>query len=85
MADEEVGVIIKFFAKPGVAAIKVTKETIKRGDILKYKGHTTDYTEEVRSMEIDNQAVDEAKVGDTIGVKIEGRVREKDIVYRVVD
>ena len=85
MADEEVGVIIKFFAKPGVAAIKVTKGTIKRGDILKYKGHTTDFTEEVRSMEIDNQSVDEAKVGDTIGVKIEGRVREKDIVYRVVD
>ena len=85
MAEEEVGVIIKFFAKPGVAAIKVTKGTIKRGDILKYKGHTTDFTEEVRSMEIDNQSVDEAKVGDTIGVKIEERVREKDIVYKVVD
>lgn len=85
MADEEVGVIIKFFAKPGVAAIKVTKGTIKRGDILKYKGHTTDFTEEVRSMEIDNQSVDEAKVGDTIGVKVEERVREKDIVYKVVD
>ena len=85
MADEEVGVIIKFFAKPGVAAIKVTKGTIKRGDILKYKGHTTGFTEEVRSMEIDNQSVDEAKVGDTIGVKIEERVREKDIIYKVVD
>jgi putative protease len=85
MAEEEVGVIIKFFAKPGVAAIKVTKGTIKRGDILKYKGHTTDFTEEVRSMEIDNQSVDEAKVGDTIGVKIEERVREKDIIYKVVD
>ena len=85
MAEEEVGVIIKFFAKPGVAAIKVTKGTIKRGDILKYKGHTTDVTEEGRSMEIDNQSVDEAKVGDTIGVKIEERVREKDIIYKVVD
>ncbi len=85
MAEEEVGVIIKFFAKPGVAAIKVTKGTIKRGDILKYKGHTTDFTEEVRSMEIDNQSVDEAKVGDTIGVKIEERVREKDIIYKGVD
>jgi len=85
MADAEVGVIIKFLAKPGVAAIKVTKDTIKRGDILKYKGHTTDFTEEVRSMEIDNQSVDEAKVGDTIGVTVEGRVRERDIVYKVVD
>jgi len=85
MAEEEVGVIVKFFAKPSVAALKITKGSIKKGDILKYKGHTTDFTEEVKSMEIDNQPVDEAKVGDMIGVKVEGRVREKDIVYKVVE
>jgi translation elongation factor EF-1alpha len=85
MAEEEVGVIVKFFAKPSVAAIKITKGTIKKGDILKYKGHTTDFNEEVRSMEIDNQPIDEAKVGDVIGVKVEERAREKDIVYKVVD
>ena len=85
MAEEEVGVVVKFFAKPSVAALKITKGSIKKGDTLMYKGHTTDFTEEVRSMEIDNQSVDEAKVGDTIGGKIEERVREKDIVYKVVD
>ena len=85
MAEEEVGVIVKFFAKPSVAALKITKGSIKKGDILKYKGHTTDFTEEVKSMEIDNQPVDEAKVGDMIGIKVEERVREKDIVYKVVD
>ncbi len=85
MAEEEVGVVIKFFTKPSVAALKITKASIKRGDILKYKGHTTDFTEEVKSMEIDNQPVDEAKVGDTIGIKVEERVREKDVVYKVVD
>ena len=85
MPEEEVGMIVKFFAKPSVAAIKITKGTIKRGDILKYKGHTSDFTEEVKSMEIDNQPVDEAKVGDMIGVKVGERVREKDIVYKVVD
>ncbi|NVL93431.1 MAG: hypothetical protein HWN71_10405 [Desulfobacterales bacterium] len=85
MPEEEVGVIVKFFAKPSVAAIEITRGSIKRGDILKYKGHTTDFTEEVKSMEIDNQPVDEATVGDTIGVKVEERVREKDKVYKVVD
>ncbi len=85
MPEEEVGVIVKFFAKPSVAAIEITRGSIKRGDILKYKGHTTDFTEEVKSMEIDNQPVDEAKVGDMIGVKVEERVREKDKVYKVVD
>jgi translation elongation factor EF-1alpha len=85
MSEEEVGVIVKFFAKPSVAAIQITKGSIKRGDILKYKGHTTDFTEEVNSMEIDNQPVDEATVGDMIGVKVQERVREKDKVYKVVD
>jgi translation elongation factor EF-1alpha len=85
MPEEEVGVIVKFFAKPSVAAIQITKGSIKRGDILKYKGHTTDFTEEVNSMEIDNQPVDEATVGDMIGIKVEERVREKDTVYKVVD
>lgn len=85
MAEEEVGVVLKFFAKPSVAAIKVTKGSIKKGDTLMYKGHTTDFTEEVESMEIDNQPIDEANVGDMIGIKIKERVREKDIVYKVVD
>jgi putative protease len=85
MAEEEVGVVVKFFAKPSVAALKITKGSIKRGDMLKYKGHTTDFTEEVKSMEIDNQPVDEATVGDMIGIKVQERVREKDTVYKVVD
>jgi translation elongation factor EF-1alpha len=85
MPEEEVGVIVKFFAKPSVAAIEVTSGTIRKGDTLMYKGHTTEFTEEVKSMEIDNQPVDEAKVGDMIGVKVKERVREKDKVFKVVD
>ena len=85
MAEEEVGVVEKFFAKPSVAAIKVTKGTIKKGDTLMYKGHTTDFAEEVKSMEMDNATIDEAKVGDLIGIQVKERVREKDVVYKVVD
>ena len=85
MAEEEVGVVVKFFSKPSVAAIDVTKGSIKKGDTLLYKGHTTDFTEVVSSIEIDNQAVDEANIGDMIGIKVKERVREKDIVYKVVD
>jgi len=85
MAEEEVGVVVKFFSKPSVAAINVTNGSIKKGDTLMYKGHTTDFTEEVASIEIDNQSVDEAKVGDMIGIQVKERVREKDKVYKVVD
>jgi len=85
MPEEQVAVIVKFFAKPSVAALEVTNGIIKVGDVLRYKGHTTDFTEEITSMEIDNQAVVEAKVGDLIGVKVKERVRENDKVYKVVE
>ena len=85
MAEEQVGVIVKFFAKPSVAAIEVTSGTIKAGDTLKYLGHTTDFTEQVGSMELDNQSIEEAKVGDLVGVKVKERVRENDKVYKVVE
>jgi len=83
MAEEQVAVIVKFFAKPSVAALEVTHGTISKGDLLKYKGHTTDFTEEIGSMEIDNQSVDEVKAGDLVGVKVKERVREGDKVYKV--
>jgi putative protease len=85
MPEEQVAVIVKFFAKPSVAALEVTNGTIKVGDVLRYKGHTTDFTEEITSMEIDNQSVAEAKVGDLVGVKVKERVRENDTVYKVVE
>jgi putative protease len=85
MPEELVGMIVKFFAKPSVAAIEITNGSIKTGDLLRYQGHTTDFTEEVTSMEIDNQKVEEAKVGDLVGIKVKERVRENDKVYRVVD
>ena len=85
MPEEQVAVIVKFFAKPSVAALEVISGTIKKGDILRYKGHTTDFTEEISSMEIDNQVVDEVKVGDLVGVKVKERVRENDKVYKVVE
>ena len=83
MAEEQVAVIVKFFAKPSVAALEVTNGTIKKGDLLRYKGHTTDFTEEISSMEIDNESVDEVKAGDLVGVKVKERVREGDKVYKV--
>ncbi|MBW1841502.1 MAG: translation elongation factor-like protein [Deltaproteobacteria bacterium] len=85
MVEDQVGIVINFYAKLGVAAIKVTDGCIKKGDLLKYKGHTTDFTEEVVNMEIERVPVDEAKAGDLVGVKVKERVREKDKVYKVVE
>jgi putative protease len=85
MAEEQVGVIVKFFSKPSVAALKVTNGFFQVGDVLRYKGHTTDFEEEVKSMEIDNQKVEKVKAGDLVGIKVKERVRENDKVYKLVE
>jgi translation initiation factor IF-2 len=85
MSEIEVGVVVKFFAKPSVAAIEVRSGSIKNGDMLRFKGHTTDFSEKVSSMEIDNKTVEEAPAGSLIGIKVKERVRENDKVYKVVE
>jgi translation initiation factor IF-2 len=85
MTEEQVGMVVKFFSKPSVAAIEVSGGGIKKGDTLRYKGHTTDFTDVVSSMELDNKPMEEAKAGDLIGIKVKDRVRESDKVYKVVE
>jgi len=85
MTEDQIGVVVNFYAKLGVAAIDVVRGAIKKGDLLKYKGYTTDFTEEVTSIEVENQSVEEAKAGDMIGVKVSEKVRKNDKVYMVVE
>ena len=85
MPEEKVGEVMKFFSKPSVAAIKITGGELKVGDRIKFKGHTSDFEDQIQSMQIDNQAVDKAGPGQMIGIKVKNRVREKDLVYKVTD
>jgi translation elongation factor EF-1alpha len=85
MEEKKVGVVIKFFGKIGVAAIRLTDDSIKVGDTIHIKGHTTDLTEKIGSMQIENQNVQEAAPGADIGVKVGDRVRENDMVYKVIE
>jgi translation elongation factor EF-Tu-like GTPase len=84
MAEKKVGEVVKFFAKPCVAAIKITDGEVKVGDTIKIIGHTTDLTNVLDSMEIDNKKVEKAVAGDFIGIKVSDRVRQGDEVFTVV-
>jgi len=84
MPEEEVGKVNDFFARPVVAGIELTG-TLKVGDKIHLKGHTTDIEQIVDSMQIDNVNVQEAKAGDSVGIKVTDRVRRGDTIYRVTD
>ena len=82
MPEVEVGKVMDFFARPVVAGIDVTS-TFKVGDKIHIAGHTTDIEMVIGSMQIDNASVNEAKKGDSVGIKVPDRVRAGDTVYKV--
>ncbi len=83
MPEEEVGRISDYFKKIGVAAIEMTKGSLSVGDTIHIKGHTTDFTQTVDSMQVEHQSVPTAKTGDSIGIKVKDAVRDSDVVYKV--
>jgi len=84
MEEKKVGEVIKYFGKINVAAIRLSEGSLKVGDNIHIVGHTTDLTETVESIQIENKNVQEAGPGADIGIKVKERVRENDIVHKVV-
>ncbi len=84
MPEELIGKVADFFAHPVVAGIELTGG-VKVGDRIQIKGHTTDLEMTVTSLQIDNAQVNEAKAGDSIGIKVPERVRSGDSVYKVTE
>lgn len=80
----EIAHVEDYFAHVGVVALEIIAEGIRVGDVLHFKGHTTDLITEVSSMQIDHQDVKEAKVGDSVGIKVNEKVRIHDKVYKVI-
>jgi len=79
---QEIGKVTHFFTKISVAVIEL-KAPISVGDRILIKGPTTDLEQTVESMEIEHEKVTRAEAGQSIGLKVDGRVRETDIVYKV--
>jgi len=86
MAEEKrIGVVTHYFGKITVAIIKIEEEGLKLGDTIHLKGHTSDFTQKVESMELEHKVVQEAKVGDSIGIKVSEHAREGDVVHKVIE
>jgi putative protease len=85
MAEIEIGKVTHYFSKVGVAAIEITNDKLRVGDVVHVKGHTSDFTQKIDSMQLDNKPVAEAAVGQSIGVRVKDHARQHDAVYKVVE
>ena len=82
MEEKEIGKVSSYFGHASVAAIKLSGK-LKIGSKIHIKGHTTDFEQEVDSMQIDKKDVSEAKKGDHIGIKVSEKVRPNDKVFLI--
>ena len=77
-----IGKVTHYFSKIGVAVIELS-DTLKVGDTIRIVGGQTDFNQMIESMEIEHEKVQEAKAGDSIGLKISQKVREGYKVYKI--
>ena len=84
MSEQLIGSVTHFFGKAGVIAIEMTDGELHVGDTIHVTGHLTDFTETVGSMQIEHEQKTEVKKGDLVGIKVVGRARPGDDVYRVL-
>jgi putative protease len=85
MAEVKVGVVTHYFGKIQVAGIDITDGELRVGDTIHIKGHTSDFTQKVDSMQIEHDSVEVAKPGDSVGIKVPEHAREHDEVFIVTE
>ena len=76
-----IGAVTHFFSGLDVAIVKF-KKNVKKGDKIKFKGHTTDFEQEIKSMQYDHKDIAIAKKGQDVGIKVGKKIRDGDKVYK---
>lgn len=75
-----IGVVTHFYGGIEVAIVKF-KKPVKKGAVVKIKGATTDFEQKIKSMQYDHQDVAVAKKGQSVGIKVDDKVREGDEIF----
>jgi len=80
---KRVGKITHYYQKIGVAIVEL-EDALSVGDMIEISGPNTNLTQSVDSMQIEHENVQQAKKGTSIGLKVSDRVKENDVVYKVM-
>ncbi len=78
---QEVGRVTHFYPKISVAILEL-KTPLEVGEKINIVGRTTHFEQVVDSIQMEHKEVKSAKPGQSIGLKVVGRVREMDMVYK---
>ena len=84
LQTQEIGRVDTYFAKVGVVAVKL-KRKLEVGEEILVRGHTADFVQRVKSIQIQHESVDVARRGAEVGIKVRRRCRRGDRVFRVLE
>jgi hypothetical protein len=84
MSGAQIGTVTHFFDHISVAVLTLT-EALRVGDSIHILGHSTDFRQEVTSMQIEHKEVTEANPGDDVALKVSQTVHPHDKVFKLVD
>ena len=74
-----------YFSHLSVAVLRLDEHAILRvGDRIHIRGHTTDFSQRVDSLQVEHQPVMEVGPADDFGIKVTDHAREHDVVYKVL-
>ena len=80
---ERVGIVTHYYGNPMVAIVKLDAGSLRVGDTIHIRGHTSDFSQRVESLQIEHAAVNEVGPNDEFGIKVLQHAREHDIVYKL--
>ena len=79
-----IGVVTHYYGHLSVAIVKLEPgATLRVGDNIHIRGHTSDFAQRVESLQIGHAPVSEVGANDDFGLKVRDHAREHDVVYRV--
>ena len=83
-AEQRIGVVTHYYSHLSVVALQLEAGTTLRvGDVIHIRGHTTDFTQKVESLEVNHASVNEVGPHDDFGLKVVEHAREHDVVHKV--
>lgn len=82
MEEKEIGKVTHYYGNISVGIIELS-DVLKVGDNIHIKGHSSDFTQTIDSMQIEHANVPEANAGDVIGIKVSQKVHPHDKVFKV--
>ena len=79
--DKQIGKVVHYYDKLGVAIIDLDKGGLKKGDEIKFKHGDEEFTQKVESLQVEHESVDAVKKGDSFGLKVDKPTKPGTQVY----